>query len=161
MDKVLTTCGTCGSELWSDSDFCPHCGFLLAARQAVCCDVHTSVRAHGVCIICHATVCEECATENHDRIFCRKHQHLHVEENWVELYVSTDVNEAEMAKSILESSGHHVQVRDFGSIAFVWGGGESALARSQVVKPARVFVPIPEFLEALRDLTEWKSATPN
>jgi RNA polymerase subunit RPABC4/transcription elongation factor Spt4 len=158
---ALTACGKCGGEIWSDSDFCPHCGFLLAAHESVRCEVHTSATALGVCIICHALVCKECTMERHGRIFCREHQDLLVEEDWVEVYASTDVNEAEMVKSILESAGHHVQVRDFGSIAFVWGGGESALSRSQVVKPARVFVPIPEFLEARRDVSEWKSATPN
>jgi hypothetical protein len=40
----------------------------------------------------------------------------------------------------------------------VWdGGGDSALSRSAISKPAKVFVPIPEYLKAKESLEEWKS----
>ena len=65
-----------------------------------------------------------------------------------------------MVKAILESSGHKVLVQNFAPVGYVWdGGGDSALSRSALSKPAKVFVPIPEYLKAKESLEEWKSGT--
>ncbi len=60
---------------------------------------------------------------------------------------------------MLESTGHKVQVQNFNSIGFVWdGGGDSPISRSNINKPAKVFVPIPEYLEAVKVVEEWRSS---
>ena len=84
-----------------------------------------------------------------------------VEDEWALVFESTDVTEAGLVKSVLESGGYHVQVRSFGSVGYVWdGGGESPLSRSLLGQPARVYVPIPEFLTASETLEGWRTSKP-
>jgi hypothetical protein len=81
-----------------------------------------------------------------------------VQQDWARIFQSTDINEAELVKSILQSGGFTVQVQNFNSIGFVWdGGGDSSLSRSALSKPAKVFVPIPEYLRARDTVREWTS----
>jgi len=102
-----------------------------------------------------------CGETNDGRLFCSEHLDVVLEDDWAEVLRSTDINEAELAKAILDGVGFHVEVRDFGSIGFVWdGGGDSSLSRSQLGKPARVFVPISELLQARETLREWESSKP-
>jgi hypothetical protein len=85
---------------------------------------------------------------------------VEVQQDWAEIFRSTDINESEMVKAILETSGHKVLVQNFAPIGYVWdGGGDSALSRSALGKPAKVFVPIPEYLKAKESLDEWQSGT--
>ena len=158
----LTTCEHCEREVTADSDYCPHCGFLFEGGEKVTCDTHPLSDAIGVCIICGKPLCELCGETNEDRLFCPDHLDVSVEEDWAEVMVSTDINEAELAKAVLEGAGIHVQVRDFGSIGYAWdGGGDSSLSRSQLGKPARIFVPISEYLGARETLNDWRSSAPN
>ncbi|MCX6144085.1 MAG: hypothetical protein NTZ35_12800 [Ignavibacteriales bacterium] len=63
-----------------------------------------------------------------------------------------------MIRAFLQSAGHKVLVRDFAPVGYVWdGGGDSAVSRSNISKPAKIFVPIPEYLKAKESLEEWKS----
>jgi len=74
------------------------------------------------------------------------------------VYSSSDIKDAELAKAILESRGLHVVGRDFTAIGYIWdGAGDSALSRSLLRKPAKVFVPIPEYERALVVLNEWST----
>ncbi len=155
----LTSCEHCGEEVTVDSDFCPHCGFLFEGPDPVRCDKHPATEALGVCIICRTSVCSECGTVHRNRLFCATHKNLVVIQDWVKIVESTDVYEAEMAKSLLEENGLHVQPQNFGSVGFVWdGGGELPLARKQLGQPAKIFVPIPEYEKALEVLSDWKSS---
>jgi hypothetical protein len=55
-----------------------------------------------------------------------------------------------------------VQVQNFNSVGFIWdGGGDSPISRSNINKPAKVFVPIPEYLDAMEEIVEWKSSETN
>jgi hypothetical protein len=156
------SCENCEREVTADSDFCPHCGFLCEGSEKVECDVHPSVEAIGVCIVCQRALCELCGEINGDRLLCSEHLEVVVEDDWAEVLKSTDINEAELSKAILESAGFQVQVRDFGPIGFAWdGGGDSSLSRSQLGKPARVFVPVSEFLQARETLRDWESSEPS
>jgi len=155
-------CEYCEHEASADSDFCPYCGFLFEEARRATCSTHPLDAAIGVCIICQRLLCESCSEICEDRIFCSKHQDVLVEDEWALVFESTDVAEAELVKSVLESAGHHVQGRGFGSIGYVWdGGGESALSRSLLGQPARLYVPIPEFLRATETFEDWRSAAPN
>jgi hypothetical protein len=152
-------CRYCGEEITADSDFCPHCGMLFAEAGAVFCDLHTLEPGVGVCIICRKLCCEECGTRIRGRYFCSAHRKVKVEQDWAEVFRSTEISDAELVKSFLESTGHKVQVQNFQSIGFVWdGGGDSPISRSNINKPAKVFVPIPEYLDAVEEIIEWKSS---
>lgn len=155
----LTSCEHCGEEVTVDSDFCPHCGYLFEGAGSVHCETHPSTEAIGLCIICRRPLCASCGTAVHDRLFCGTHKDLVVIQDWVRVVESTDVYEAEMAKSLLENHGVHVQPQNFGSVGFVWdGGGELPLARKQLGQPARIFVPIPEYEQAIEVLHDWESS---
>jgi len=155
----LINCHYCGDEVTVDSDFCPHCGILFAEAGDVFCDEHVQVKALGVCIICRKVCCKQCGVKVRGRFFCSAHRKVKVEQDWAEVFRSTEISDAELVKSVLESSGHKVLVQNFNSIGFVWdGGGDSPISRSNINKPAKVFVPIPEYLDAMKEIVEWKSS---
>jgi hypothetical protein len=152
-------CHYCKNEVTEDSDFCPHCGALFAEAGNVCCDLHPLEPGTGVCIICRKLCCEECGAKVRGRFFCSAHRKVNVEEDWAEVFRSTDIAEAELVKSVLESAGQKVLVQNFNSIGFIWdGGGDSSISRSNINKPAKVFVPIPEYVNAVQFVEEWKSS---
>jgi hypothetical protein len=155
----MTNCPHCSEEITDDSDFCPHCGVLFEEAGDVMCDVHTKTPALGVCIICRKVLCRECCVAANGRIFCGDHGKVTVQQDWAEVFRSTDITEAELVKSILDTAGCTVQTQNFNSIGFVWdGGGDSPISRSNINKPAQVFVPIPEYLNSLQLVKEWKSS---
>jgi hypothetical protein len=151
-------CSYCGEEITEDSDFCPHCGTLFTEAGEVYCDEHSQKLAIRVCIICRKVCCEECGVKVSGRSFCLSHRKVKVQQDWAEIFRSTEIADAELVKSVLESTDHKVQVQNFNSIGFAWdGGGDSPISRSNINKPAKVFVPIPEYLEAIKEIVEWKS----
>jgi RNA polymerase subunit RPABC4/transcription elongation factor Spt4 len=158
----ITTCSKCNEEVTADSDFCPHCGTLFITVKNVFCDEHPTKSALGVCIICQKLVCDKCGDKVHGRIFCVLHRKVKVEQDWAEVFRSTDISDAELVKSVLESAGQKVSVQNFNSMGFIWdGGGDSPISRSNINKPAKVFVPIPEYLDAIKVVEEWRSSNPD
>lgn len=153
-----SNCSQCGEEVTRDSDFCPHCGVLFSTESGEMCDTHTQHSAEGVCIICRKLVCKECGGVVRGRTFCLQHRGIEVQQDWASVFQSTDINESELVKAFLESAGYKVLVQNFTPVGFVWdGGGDSAISRSNLSKPAKIFVPIPEYLKAEQGLKEWKS----
>ena len=155
--EELATCSNCDEEVTTDSDFCPHCGVLFVEDDSIRCQTHTEKPASGVCILCRTLICSSCSMEEKGRLLCEGHAGVSVQEDWAEVFRSTDVNEAEMAKAFLESQGFKIHMLNFGSIGYVWdGGGESPLSRSALNKPVQVFVPIPDYLQAKGVLEDWQ-----
>jgi RNA polymerase subunit RPABC4/transcription elongation factor Spt4 len=159
MSKVeYVNCPVCNEEITEDSDFCPHCGTLFSGAEGQKCDTHSDREANGICIICRMLVCDKCKKVVRGRTFCIDHKKVEVQQDWALTFQSTDINESELARAFLESAGHKVLVQNFAPVGFVWdGGGDSALSRSNISKPAKIFVPIPEYLKAKESLEEWKS----
>ncbi|HEY6951392.1 MAG TPA: hypothetical protein VI758_03230 [Bacteroidota bacterium] len=123
------------------------------------CETHQDREAIGVCIICRTLVCERCSSTVKGRTFCTDHREVEVQQDWALVFQSTEINDAELIKSILEKSQYRVLVQNFGSIGYAWdGGGDSPQSRSNLSRPARVFVPIPEYLEAATTIQEWQSS---
>lgn len=152
-------CNRCAEEVTADSDFCPHCGVLFVEAGDVFCDEHTQKSAKCICIICRKLCCEECGVKIGGRNFCQSHCKVKVQQDWAEVFRSTEITDAELVKSVLESVGHKVLVQNFNSIGFIWdGGGDSPISRSNVNKPAKVFVPIPEYCDAVKVVEEWRSS---
>jgi RNA polymerase subunit RPABC4/transcription elongation factor Spt4 len=157
-DDPYVKCPQCLEEITSDSDFCPHCGVLFSGASGQMCDLHPQRPADGICIICRKLLCEQCEKIVHSRTFCSDHRAVEVQQDWARVFQSTDINESELARSFLEAAAHKVLVQNFAPIGFMWdGGGDSALSRSALSKPAKIFVPIPEYLKAKESLEEWKS----
>ncbi len=157
-ENPYVQCPQCAEEITRDSDFCPHCGILFSGASGQVCDLHPQRPANGICIICRKLLCGECKKVVRGRTFCSDHRTVEVQQDWVMIFQSTEINESEMVKAFLEAAGHKVLVQNFAPIGFVWdGGGDSALSRSALSKPAKIFVPIPEYLKAKESLEEWKS----
>lgn len=152
------SCSTCGEEVTEDSDFCPHCGIVYEQAGTIQCETHPGNKGSSVCIICQRILCGECTHIQDGRRFCEEHKTVKVEQDWARVFQSTEINDAGLVKSVLENAAFHVQVRNFNSVGFVWdGGGDSPQSRSNIGKPAKVFVPIPEYLKARAALQEWES----
>ena len=153
-------CRECQEEITPDSDFCPHCGVLFSGAAGQMCDHHPLLPAIGICIICRKLLCEECGSFVRGRFRCADHRKVEVQQDWARIFQSTEINEAEMVRAFVGGEGYKVLVQNFAPIGFVWdGGGDSSLSRSALSKPAKVFVPIPEYLKAREALEEWKSGT--
>lgn len=151
-------CPTCGEEVTGDSDFCPHCGIVYEQAGTIQCETHPNDKGTSVCILCRRILCADCTYVQEGRRFCKDHKSVKVEQDWAQVFESTEINDAELVKSVLENAEFHVQVRNFNSIGFVWdGGGDSPQSRSNLGKPAKVFIPIPEYLKARVVLQEWES----
>ncbi len=76
------------------------------------------------------------------------------------VFKSTEINDAELVKSVLQSAQHKVLVQNFNSVGYAWdGGGDSPQSRSNLGRPAKVFVPIPEYQNAVRVIGEWESSS--
>lgn len=153
----LRACLHCGEDVTLESDFCPHCGELFISEGQLQCEVHSERDALGICIICHAAVCRKCRHRVWGRTFCGDHKRVEVAQDWANVFESSDVHEAEFIRSLLESHDFKVLVQNFQSIGFTWHGGESAVSRSQLGKPAKVFVPIPTYLRAQKTIKEWEN----
>jgi RNA polymerase subunit RPABC4/transcription elongation factor Spt4 len=152
-------CQQCQGEVTGDSDYCPHCGILFSLSNDVFCETHQDRSATGVCIICRTLVCENCSKSVNGRKFCLEHKGIEVQQDWAKVFQSTEINDAELIRSVLESVPHRVLVQNFSSIGFSWdGGGDSPQSRSNLNKPAKVFVPIPEYLDARKAIQDWQSA---
>jgi RNA polymerase subunit RPABC4/transcription elongation factor Spt4 len=153
-------CDNCKGEITQDSDFCPHCGMLFEEAGEIPCDSHADRRGWGVCIICRKVVCDEDGILVDGRAFCPEHDQVVVQQDWAQVFSSSDVEEAELCKSVLEANGFKVQVQNFQSVGYVWGGGgDSMISRSNLGRPAIVLVPIPEFVKAAEMLAEWEAGT--
>jgi hypothetical protein len=152
-----TTCSNCNEEVTVDSDFCPHCGMLFKETENVFCDEHQKNPAQGVCIICQRLVCQECGVSSAGRIFCEAHRKVEVQEDWAEVFRSTEVADAELIKSLLESTGVKVLEQNFSPKGSIWEG-DSSIWRSNINKPAKVLVPIPEYLQAMEVVYDWRSS---
>lgn len=157
----LITCSNCEGEVTADSDFCPHCGYLLA-DQTLRCETHANNEAGGVCIICQKLVCEQCSEESDRRVFCLDHLDVRVDGDWAEVFRSTDVHDAELARSLLLDAKLHVEVQNFSSIGYAWdGGGDSPQSRSNLNNPAKIFVPLDEYIKGKEVLDEWQKGQPD
>lgn len=94
------------------------------------------------------------------RSFCEEHRRIEVEQDWALVYASTDVNDAELAKSVLEEAGFKLVTRDFLPIGSIWdGAGDSSISRSMLHKPAKIFVRVEDYLSASEALDEWSGGT--
>lgn len=154
-----SNCPVCKEEVTADSDFCPHCGALFATSKDIVCETHQDQTARGVCIICRKLVCSKCSMVIYGRSFCLDHKKVEVQQDWAKVFQSTEINDAELVKSVLEAAEYRVLVQNFNSIGFSWdGGGDSPQSRSNLSKPAKVFVPILEYLDAAKTVEDWQSS---
>ena len=138
-------CPSCGEGVYEESDFCPHCGVLRSPAGRPSCPEHPHRTAEHVCIICHRLLCPRCRKRKQGKSFCAEHRKVEVVLDWANVFQSDEVSESDLIRSVLKAGGFTVQQQNFDAGGNVWG--------TALVRPAKVFVPIPEYLKA-RDLVE-------
>ena len=144
-------CENCDGEVTEESEFCVHCGVMLGEGEFKC-EEHPAKTAVGVCIICRRLVCSECAVRKQNRLFCDEHKSVEVSEDWAVAFQSVEYYEANIVRGKLENAGVTVNPRNNLSIGFIADGFiESALGRSILKYPVKVFVPLDQYLSA-RDI---------
>ena len=154
VEIVFDECENCGEEVTPDSDFCIHCGVLLS-DEAFRCDTHTASPAVAVCIICRRLVCAECLKKKRGKIFCSEHKAVEVSEDWAVAFQSYDYYEANIVRGKLENAGITVNPRNNTSIGFIADGFiDSSIGRSILRYPVKVFVPLDQYLDAVKILKE-------
>lgn len=124
-------CPRCNEFVSEDDTFCDHCGLLqpeIPADETPDCENHPDVEAVGGCVICGKPVCDECAREQHGRIFCENDDHLNLQQGFVVAYTTSTDYEAQMIKANLEGAGidtvifnqhDHVYFTNMGMLALV------------------------------------------
>lgn len=152
MDQQIT-CSNCDGEVLQDSDFCPHCGYVLT-DDAPRCPLHPKRESGGMCIVCRRVVCDQCSEESERRVFCLDHLDVIVEGDWAEVFRSTDPVDAEYVRTLLEDAKFHVETHGPGSDA---GGKLSQRDEGDV---ARVYVMLHEYLRAKDVLEDWRRGSP-
>lgn len=150
----LDECGNCGERVTPESDFCIHCGVLLSEEEFRC-GTHPASPAVAVCIICNRLLCAECPKQKHGKMFCHEHMAVEVSEDWAVAFKSVDYYEANIVRGKLESAGITVNPRNNTSIGFIADGViDSAIGRSILRYPVKVFVPLDQYLDAIEILKE-------
>jgi hypothetical protein len=150
----LEECENCEEEVEAGSDYCPQCGVLRLVDR-VACRLHPERDAESVCIICSAPLCPECRMVKEKRSFCLEHKNVEVSENWALAFQSTDYYEANLVRGKLENAGITVSPRNNNGIGFIADGFiETAIGRTILKYPVKVFVPIQQYLEAFEIVKE-------
>ncbi len=150
----LDICDNCGKEAPLDMDFCPRCGTLYAEDQYSCTN-HPLASAKGVCIICEQLYCEECLTQRGKKYLCEAHRNVEVREDWALIFKSSDFYEAQIIRGKLESAGITTNPLNTTNPGFIADGMiESAIGRSLLRYPIKIFVPLDQFLEAEEILSD-------
>ena len=146
--QELEECDFCSEPVTADSEYCVHCGAILT-REQIMCEVHRADHAVAVCVICHRLLCEQCRVLKGKRSFCADHRNVETSEDWAVAYQSVDYYEANIIRGKLESAGISVNPRNNTSIGFIADGIiDSAIGRSILRYPVKVFVPLDQYLDA-------------
>lgn len=147
-------CPRCSEQITADSDYCSHCG-TLKANVHFFCETHSASSAIAVCIICRRLLCSECVNAVRGRVLCPEHKSVEVSEDWAVVFQSTDYYEANIIRGKLESAGITVNPRNNTSIGFIADGFiESAIGRTILRYPVKIFVPLDQYLIADEVLKE-------
>ncbi|MCX6136730.1 MAG: zinc ribbon domain-containing protein [Ignavibacteriales bacterium] len=153
-EVLVEECPSCGGDVESGGDYCPHCGALLT-EEFVPCSKHPEAQAEGICIICKDPLCPDCINSKTGRILCGAHKKVEVSEGWAVAFESTDFYEASLVNGKLENAGITVAQRNSDGIGFIAGGFiETAIGRTILKYPVKVFVPIEQYLEAVSIVNE-------
>jgi hypothetical protein len=147
-------CAHCSEQVTKESDFCIHCGVLLSDEKFHCKN-HPATPAVAVCTLCRCLLCVDCKTERQGRMLCDEHKAVEISEDWAVAFQSVDYYEANIIRGKLESSGITVNPRNNTSIGFIADGFiESAIGRSILRYPVKIFVPLDQYIGALEILKE-------
>lgn len=158
--KRRLLCGACGRALDADGEYCPHCGTVIKRDRPAQCEIHPEKRGASRCILCGTVMCEVCAKRTSGRYVCARHKRVTIVQDWATVFESPDVAEADLIRSVLHAEGLNVLGQNFQSIGYLWeGGGDSLLSRLAINRPAKVFVPIPEYARAIQVIQEWQTGT--
>ena len=156
-EQSYIPCPSCKNEITPDSDFCPHCGIIFDdASELAYCEVHMGVHEGGVCIICRKLLCRECAVNVSSRLFCMDHADLEVQQDYVNVFESSDPSEVTLVFSILEQAGIQALSQNVPRAIPNPLLVDDNFFRTSLGQLAKIFVPIPLYAPACKVLEEWE-----
>jgi hypothetical protein len=155
-EKLL--CDFCGTEITSDAEFCSKCGTIFI--DDVSCFNHSDNDAKGVCAICHQAYCKRCGIRVNNIFLCNEHSNYEIYEGMARVYGSSDEQQVNFYKSILEDNELHpfIYVRKASPLSV--GGVDYTLFRASgefdghIINEIKLMVPCSEVLKAEKIIDE-------
>jgi hypothetical protein len=155
-EKLL--CDFCGTEITSDAEFCSKCGTIFI--DDVSCFNHSDNDAKGVCAICHQAYCKRCGIRVNNIFLCNEHSNYEIYEGMARVYGSSDEQQVNFYKSILEDNELHpfIYVRKTSPLSV--GGVDYTLFRASgefdghIINEIKLMVPCSEVLKAEKIIDE-------
>jgi hypothetical protein len=155
-EKLL--CDFCGTEITSDAEFCSKCGTIFI--DDVSCFNHSDNDAKGVCAICHQAYCKRCGIRVNNIFLCNEHSNYEIYEGMARVYGSSDEQQVNFYKSILEDNELHpfIYVRKASPLSV--GGVAYTLFRSSgefdghIINEIKLMMPCSEVLKAEKIIDE-------
>lgn len=146
----LLRCPACEEPISSDDVFCDTCGTLVLPEDAPNlpdCEAHAGVAAVAGCVVCGIPLCEECMTEADGKHFCRKDEHVVVQQGYAIVFRTANEYEADMLVANLQ--GADIPALVFNQHDHSYFVGVGALALVNVMVPAHQTRQALEIIEAI------------
>jgi hypothetical protein len=151
-------CDFCGTEISADAEFCNKCGTIFIDQ--VSCFNHPDNDAKGVCAICHQAYCKRCGIRVNNIFLCNEHSNYEIYEGMARVYGSSDEQQVNFYKSILEDNELHpfIYVRKASPLSV--GGVAYTLFRSSgefdghIINEIKLMMPCSEVLKAEKIIDE-------
>lgn len=162
-EKLL--CDYCGAEITSDAEFCPKCGTLFISD--VSCFNHSDNEAKGVCAICHQAYCKRCGLRVNNIFLCNEHSRYEIYEGMARVFGSSDEQQINYFKSILEENNLHPFVYSRKSSPLNLGGADYSMFKSSgtsnehTLSEIKLLVPCSEVLQAEKIIDEFEQSMNN
>lgn len=119
----FSTCADCGKALVPGTPrFCPHCKGFVTEDDTFCdtcgriqqlpmrkdrpeCSTHFDRDAVAGCVLCGKPLCAECVRTIDDISYCEDDSHYRINQEYTDVYKTSDDIEAQMLKANLEGAG--------------------------------------------------------
>ena len=155
-------CDFCGSEISDDSEFCVKCGTLFVSDAS--CFNHSDDDAKGVCSICHQAYCKRCGLRVSGIFLCNEHSSYEIYEGMARVFGSSDENQVNFYKSILEENKLHPFLFSRKASPLSMGGVDYSIFRASgdynghIINEIKIMVPCSELLLAEKIIDEFEQS---
>jgi len=162
-EKLL--CDFCGTEISDATEFCTKCGTIFIDN--VSCFNHSDDDAKGVCAICHQAYCKRCGLRVNSIFLCNEHSDYEIYEGMARVFGSSDEQQVNYLKSILEENNLHPFVYSRKATPLHLGGADYSLFRASgefdghIINEIKLMVPCSEVLQAEKFIDEIDQSSPN
>lgn len=156
-------CDFCGAEISEETEFCLKCGTLFV--DDLTCFNHPDDDARGVCVICHQAYCKKCGLRVNGAFLCDQHSNYEIYEGMVRVFGSSDEQQVNYYKSILEENNLHPFIYERKTSPLSIGGVDYSIFNAgddtgkRLASEIKLMVPCSEFLQAEKIIDELEHST--